>query len=240
MGNGIYKAVSATRAQLRRLDVLANNIANASTPGFKEDAVRFEEVMDQRAQGVQDFVQSVESVTRMTQGTLRATGNPLDVAISGEGFFVVETPDGEKLTRAGHLVIGAERVLHTDSGHKIMGEAGPIVVPPAPPGVTAPLSIDGQGEIKLGDLVVGTLRRVTVPDNNVRKLGNNLFSTEVEPRRLDSATGGQVMQGHIELSNVNPLGAMTKMIQVQRTFDSLQQAIKAYREVDQQSVRRMR
>lgn len=240
MANGIYSAVAGSVAQMRNLDVLAHNLAHVDTPGFKGESLRFEEALDAAQQGT-GFVDTPGTRLRLTQGALRKTDNTLDVAIAGDGFFVVDTPQGERLTRAGRFLIGSDGNLRTANGHMVLGAGGPIAIPVAGDASAAlPITIDRGGHISRGDQKLGQLRRVSAGPEQLQSAGGSLFAAAGGVEQLPEATSGEVLQGHIEEANVNPIVSMTQLIGVQRTFEALQQAVKTYREIDGQSIRRLR
>lgn len=237
MANGIYRAVSGSIAQMRNLEVVANNLAHVDTPGYKADALRFEEAL-QDAQGT-GFVDTPTSHIRLNQGALAETGNPLDVALNGPGFLVVDTPEGQRLTRAGQLIVGSDGNLKTASGHTLMGTSGPINIPPLSPENAGPLTIDPSGRVLQGSQELGALRVVDAPVDQLSKVGTDLFDVHSGVGGLPTGSA-RVLQGHLEGANVSPIQSMTQLIQVQRHFDALQKAVKAYRDIDGQSIRRMR
>jgi len=241
MANGIYRAVAGSVAQVRQLDVLANNLAHVDTPGFKADALRFEEMLNRAQQGT-GFVDTGETTIQMTQGSLRKTDNPLDVAVAGDGFLVVDTPKGSRLTRAGRMVVGADGILRTVAGHPVQGANGTIsMVPLGDERREGPLVIESNGRIMQGDVELGVLRRVAAGADELKKEGLDMFALKAgDVNNLPPAQTGEILQGHVEDANVNPVFAMTEIIQVQRTFEALQQMTKTYRDTDRQSVRRMR
>ena len=172
---------------------------------------------------------------------MRETGNPLDVAIRGPGFLVVETPQGPRLTRAGRLIIGPDGMLRTTAGYPVLGDGGPIVIPPPTEADgPAPLAIDARGTIQREEQVFGRLRIVAAEPAALRREGGELFAVDGDAASLPSAIGTEVLQGFLEDANVNPVTAMTQLITVQRSFDALQQAVRTYKEIDDRSIRRMR
>ena len=240
MGNGVYSAVSGSIAQMRNLDVLANNLAHVDTPGYKADRLRFEEVLDE-AKSSTSFVSTPETSIRLSQGGISKTDNPLDVAIAGEGFFVVDTPAGQRLTRSGRFILGQGGQLTTQAGHPVLGESGPIRIPPAGTEEgSAEITIRGDGMVLAGQNELGRIRRVTAPAGEVRKAGADVFAYAGDVGSLPKAQTGELLQGHLEEANVNPVVVMTEIIGVQRTFEALQQVIRTYRDVDGQSLRRLR
>ena len=237
MGHGIFRAVAGSLAQTRKMDVLANNVAHADTPGFKSDRIRFEEALH-KAERAENFVDTPESVPQLTQGSLRRTDNPLDVAIAGDGFFVVQQNGEQRLTRDGRFLVGPSGTLRTTTGLPVMGQSGQIQLPPpGVPGVNQ-VTIDPNGMVRAGDLLIDQIKTVSADAKDVRKVDQQLFSIE-DPNVLRPATG-QVLQGHVEEANVNPVQAMTEMVRVQRSFEALQQAVRTYREIDGASHRRLR
>lgn len=238
MGNGIYSAVAGSVAQMRNLEVLANNLAHVDTPGYKADRLRFEQALDDAK--ATNFVATPGTSVRMSQGAIERTGNPLDVAIAGDGFFVVDTPQGQMLTRSGRFIIGQDGTLRTTAGHQVQGDSGPIALPPAgADGGSGELTIGRDGSIRAGEEQIGTLKRVAADPKAARKVGADLFTIPGGVGSLPTATGGELIQGHLEGANVNPVVVMTEIIEVQRTFDALQQAVRTYRDVDGQSLRRI-
>ena len=135
MANGIYIAVSGAQAEMRHLDVIANNLANANTPGFKADRINFREVLAKSSvpdeQQDRRFVEVSGTHTDLNSGTLRLTGNPLDLAVLGDGFFKVGTPRGERITRGGSFIQAADGTVMTSSGNPLLGRDGqPVKIAP--------------------------------------------------------------------------------------------------------------
>ena len=240
MGNGIYSAVAGSTARMKELEVLSNNLAHANTTGLKADDVRFEEVMSKR-QSQARFVEAKETVPRLSQGSLRKTDNPMDVALMGKGFLVVDTPRGSRLTRAGRFVVAADNVLRTVSGHTVRGTNGkPIQIPPMSERADkGPIVIDEVGQLTSGSEILGQLLRVSTEGTKVDKEGEDLFRCEKPIDDLEPATDSRIMQGHLEQSNVNPVTLMTELVEVQRHFEALQQVVKTYRTIDGQVARRV-
>jgi len=240
MGNGIYSAVAGSTARMKELEVLSNNLAHTTTPGFKADDVRFEEVMSGKKRQAR-FVEARETVPRMSQGSLRKTDNPMDVALAGKGFLVVDTPRGARLTRAGRFVVGADSILRTASGHSVRGVNGqPIRIPPMNERTDhGPIVIDEIGQLTSGSDMLGQLLRVSTEGAQVNKEGQDLFRCEKPVEELESAADSRVMQGHLEQANVNPVTLMTELVEVQRHFEALQQVVKTYRQIDGQVARRI-
>ena len=237
MSNGVYRAVSGSLAQLRQLDVLSNNLAHVDTPGYKGDRVRFREALD-AAGGKTGYVDTPESATSLTAGPMTRTDNPLDLALNGDGFFVVETQAGERLTRAGRFLVGGDGTLRTVAGHAVQGMAGPIQIPIVPEG-DGSIDIRSDGQIFMNDRPLAKLKQVKATTNQIRKVDDQLFAVPDGVASLP-VSNAEVMKGHLEQSNVNPVLIMTQLVSVQRSFETLQEAVRTYREMDQMSQRRLR
>ena len=236
MANGIYVATSGTIARLQEMEVLAQNLAHANTPGFKRDQVTFESVAAE-ARGKhavdadKDFVQSRSPVTRLEEGPLTHTGNPLDVAISGDGFLRVQTTRGERLTRDGRLMLGRDGALRTLTGLPVLDDSGRrIQIPPD----TVP-DIDEAGGIRAGELRVGRLgvRQLDLAGPLDKDEAGLFVPPDAAAAR--GSRGFTVLQGHVEEANVQPVQAMLELIEVQRHFQALHQVIRTYSEMDQRA-----
>jgi flagellar basal-body rod protein FlgF len=253
MGNkGIYTALSGAVAQNQRLDTIANNIANVNTTGFKKDRQVFKEYLT-AAEKAPDVIQvpkipaSIESFydlqsadkgyvdasgtyTDHTQGNVRTTSNPFDLAIEGQGFFEVLTPRGVRYTRNGGFKISPQGQLVTRQGYPVLrqGQGEPATRTFALSDRNLTVSYNGnifQGEEQLGQLSVMTIADADA----LRKEGESLYS--VKPNynmQMVPSPDAQVHQGFLEASNVNIVDEMTKMIKTSRNFESLQKAIKAF------------
>jgi flagellar basal-body rod protein FlgG len=236
MANGIYVAASGAIAKLRQLDIVANNLANASTPGFKSDAVTFREVLGDTTlnANAQDrsFVQIDRSSAYMKTGAMRATGNALDLGIQGEGFLKVQTDKGVRLLRDGRLRMDTNGGLLTFTGDKVLGREGkPVIIP-----TTSTPVIDGQGQIWSSGENVGALTIVTVEDTTtLRKDRDGLYIAD--EAAIVPAEDYEMLQGFTEESNANAIEMMVELVEVQRNFEAMQKAISAYRDMDASVVR---
>jgi flagellar basal-body rod protein FlgF len=225
MADGIYAALSGGISNLEILDVLSNNLANADAIGFKEDRPLFAEVLRQRLPGVVDDSTQVAvrgMATDLRQGALVRTGNPLDLALVGDGFFAVETAQGVRYTRRGDFRLGDRGRLQTAGGAAVLGQGGPIHVPPGA------LAIDEQGNLSVDGRLVDRLRIVDFPASALGKEGEGLFVA----RERERASAAQVLSGHLERSNVSAVGAMTQMIAASRSFEIAMQAVQHHRQMD--------
>jgi len=230
MENALLIGLSRQTILERQLDVVANNIANVNTSGFKADRSLFEEYLmpgahednfvgsDRRV----SYVQDRGSFHDLAQGPVAETKNPLDLAISGNGFLVVQTAAGERYTRDGGLQVNNQGQLVTAAGDPVLGGSGPIVLQPTDHDVN--VSPDGTITVVEGtgrtDSVRGKLRLVSFADaQKLLKEGSNLYSAGEGAAQAD--TKSQVQQGYIEKSNVNAVAEMSRMIEVTRAYTQI-------------------
>ena len=224
MGNSLLVGLSRQVALGRELDVVANNIANINTTGYKADGSLFEEYLQSSARADQprsriSFVQDRGTWHDLSAGPLEHTGNPLNVAIDGSAFLVVQTARGERYTRNGALQINANGELVTSEGNQVLGEAGPIVFQPTDRQIS--ISTDGTISAREGtsktDSLRGQLRLVAFNSTQqMQKDGSSTFSTSGPPPTPTKAS--RVIQGALEKSNVRGVVEMTRMIEVTRSY----------------------
>jgi flagellar basal-body rod protein FlgF len=231
MENGSLVGLSRQIALQRELDVVANNIANLNTTGFKADNVVFQEYLMPGASANQfaaadrrvSFVQDRATWLDLSQGPVQQTGNPLDVAISGNAFLAIQTPRGERYTRNGALQINNAGELVTSEGHKVIGENGPIVLQANDRAIS--ISTDGTISVREGrnttDSLRGKLKLVTF--NQPQRLQKDGTSAYAAPAGVQAqpATQVRVVQGNIEKSNVRSVVEMTRMVEVTRTYTQI-------------------
>jgi len=231
MENTLLIGLSRQTVLERQLDVVANNIANVNTAGFKADTSLFEEYLmpgahednfvgrDRRV----SYVQDRGTFRDFTQGASEQTGNPLDMAVSGNGFLVVQTAGGERYTRDGGMQINSQGQLVTATGNPVLGNAGPIVFQPTDHDIN--VSPDGTITVVEGngrtDALRGKLRLVSFADaQKLLKEGSNLYSAG-EGGAAQADTKSQVQQGYIEKSNVSSVAEMSRMIEVTRAYTQI-------------------
>lgn len=257
---GIFTALSGALAQTQKIDTIANNIANVNTTGFKKDQQTFNEYLtalekDQDVMQVprvpasiesfydmngadKGFVNAAGTFTNFEQGSLKHTGGQLDVAIEGQGFFEISTPDGVRLTRAGNFSIDASGQLVNKDGHAVLmqlpegvdAESVPLEQRIVKFSGTKPGVINDLGEIMDGEQKVGQLSVVDVKNpESLHKIGNNnfIFKPNMTPQ-FETLKNPNLKQGFLETSNVNIIQEMTDMIMAQRIFEGTQKAISTY------------
>lgn len=200
--------------QERKLEMIANHLANVDTSGFKTDMVTFDQML-QSEMGI-DF----------SPGPLKSTGNALDVALGEDGFFKVQTPRGERYTRNGNFTLDAENILVTANGNPVMGEGGEITID------GSDVRINREGEIFVDGELVDKLAVVTFESmQKMTKDGDSLFAAPADSPEV-SLENPVVQQGAVEGSNVEAVVEMTRMIETMRTYEAIQKMIQAYDETD--------
>lgn len=222
MDAAMYKALSGAITQMRKLDVASQDLANVNTSGYKGQRLAFSEVL---AAGLPartrpgGFVAVSDQRTSFSQGQHQSTGNPFHVAADGEGYFVVETPRGERYTRSGGFTLSADGTIITSRGEPLLSESGPLQAT----GSKLEIGLDGIVRSENGE--IGKLRIVRfIDDRLVIKEGANLFRTA--PANVEDVTAPKVVQGHLEQSNVSPIDSMIAMITIQRQFEAYERAMK--------------
>ncbi len=201
------------------IDIVADNIANADTPGYKREELRFSEYLQKL--GTTEELSGPDRRRDFSDGPLTRTGNALDVAIRGEAFFSVETPEGVMYTRNGHFTIDQDGNLATSTGLKILGnDGGPIVFAPTDTDIT----IGSDGKILAQGAEIGTLDLVSFANTgSLERAGNSLFIARGE--QPEAAKDATIAQGMIEDSNVRPVVEITRMMKVMRGFSAAQKML---------------
>jgi flagellar basal-body rod protein FlgF len=228
MNGGLYTAFSGLRAQSEALDILANNLANANTTGFKEDKAFFT-LLDQSLNQPNKPDTMTTAISRSvsahkalnpTGGSLAHTSRDLDVAIEGSGFLVVSTPQGIRYTRNGNMHLNAQAVLTTSEGFPVLGDSGtPITLGPGN------VKINQDGEVLLDNSKADRLKIVTFDNiSALEKQGNSLFLSR-SGQASETASDATVKSGYLEESNVNPVTSMVQMVDIMRHFESIQKSV---------------
>ena len=210
-----YTTLTRQTGLMREMQVVANNIANAATTGYRQEGLIFGEYV-KRVDGGESLSMATADIrnTSLIQGALTKTAGTLDFAIEGEGFFLIETPSGERLTRAGNFALSAEGDLVTNDGFRVLDAGGaPVFIPPdaGEVGVSADGTVSADGR-PLSQL--GLVKPIDAIDL-IREDGV-MFRTEggVEP-----VPDGRILQGFLEGANVDPVGQIARMIEVQRAYE---------------------
>ncbi|WP_321404799.1 flagellar basal-body rod protein FlgF [Maridesulfovibrio sp.] len=250
MRSSIFSALFGAMSNEHRIDISANNLANVNTTGFKRDNCAFQDTFVRFAH---DYVADAkpylrdkdllpepkimarprlsEEVIDMAQGSFQKTGNQLDLAIRGDGFFKVQKDDGTYLTRNGVFTLSSEGVLVTEQGYPVMANGGEVTLPPR-----SRVSVDGEGVIFADGQEVGRLDFVQPSDvRDLKKNGENLFVNE----GTEVPAEGEVVQGYIEKSNVEVVNEMVAMIECQRSFEMYQKMISSTDQLDQKVIQQV-
>jgi flagellar basal-body rod protein FlgF len=219
MENTVLAVISQQMSARRQMDVIANNIANANTVAFKSERMIFSEYLQDIGNGQTiAFVNEAGVGRDFSDGPISSTSNPLDIAIRGDGYLIVETSDGVAYTRNGRLRIDADGALVTSNGHAVLSsDEYPILFVPG----DTQIVIDEDGRITAESGEIGTLALYTFADmSKVEKLGEGLFVTDEIPE--DAPEDTTIIQGALEGSNVVPVVEMTRMISILRSYESAQ------------------
>ena len=241
MSGSIYMAATGAMAYERRLQVLSNNLANVNTAGFKKDNGRFQAfslsettqnneltLLGNRSHAPAFWMQ-YSTYTDFSSGEMKKTGSPFDLAITGRGFFCVQTPDGVRYTRRGDFTVDKDEALVTQEGYPVLGQGGEIQIKMAKPSEDKrEFSVSEDGFVTVDGSQVDRLRIVDFTDSSgIEKAGHNFYRA-VNPRALEDMDEDlQITQGFLELSNVNVVKMMTEMIEVVRGYESYQKTIRA-------------
>lgn len=230
MNSGMYASLSGALVSVQRLDVLAHNLANVNTPGYKKDCMKFEAVMSS-AQAASPSGYAGEAPVLVAESTsidysagpVSTTGNTFDLALDGEGFFVVNTPNGKAYTRQGNFRLDSSGNLVTVDGYQVMGKGGAITVQ----GST--VSFSAEGKISVEGVETGALDIVTFDKPyRLKKIGQGLLEPDDPGTTARQATGTAVMQGRLEGSNVSAVEEMVQLIETSRFFEACQRVIQNY------------
>jgi len=235
MYKGIYTAITGSNLKMMELDHIANNLANISTNGYKRTSFssRLYPIMEGLSQAAPSKLPDARAMAWTSQyaidagqGMLQMTGNPLDTAINGDGFFVVDVKGVTNYTRNGSFTVDKEGFLVTNGGHKVIGASDkPIKIGKD---IKSAPEIARDGTVTVEGNIVGKLKTVKITD--VKYVSDSLFTgKEAGP------STPEIKQGSIERSNVNPVRELVAMITAEREFQSLQQTIRAFDQLSQRA-----
>ncbi len=216
MDNASYTALTRQSGLMQEMRALANNIANSSTTGFRAEGVMFSEHIKALGPGADSLSMATAAVrdTVMTQGSLSQTGGTFDLAIEGDGFFLIETPNGQRLTRAGAFGPNENGDLVTPDGYQVLDAGGaPVFVPQG----VGRIGISPDGTISAGGQPIGQIGLVIPTDpNQMFREGGVMFDAR---GGFEPAPDGRMLQGFLEDANVNPILQVSRMIEVQRAYE---------------------
>ncbi|MBT8358836.1 MAG: flagellar basal-body rod protein FlgF [Desulfobacterales bacterium] len=244
MSGAIYMSAAGAMAYEQRMQVISNNLANINTTGFKNETGHFQIIdsPDSIKEDLENKTISSEVVqpplwlqygtkTDFSAGALKHTGNPLDLALDGEGFFCIKTEQGTQYTRNGNFSLAQDGMLVTMDGLEVLGEGGSINID------GTAFAVDAKGNVSVDGNLVDTIKIVGFeqPDG-LKKTGNSLFAIVDNNTVEIKAENTGVSQGFIELSNVNAISMITEMVEVLRGYESYQKAIKTADEANAKAI----
>lgn len=225
MDSGYYAACAGLAAQTQALELVANNLANLGTAGYRGQQATFRSLIagggtvawNPLNAAVNDFGVLGGSRIDRSSGNLVPTGNPLDLAVAGTGFFEVKTDAGTVYTRNGGFHLTPTGQLVTGQGDAVLGEQGPIILP------NGAVAVSGDGTVSVDGTVVATLRLAEFsPDTSLSAMGNSLYSAPVGSALPPASSS--IRQGMIEDSNVSPVEGVVQLISIQRNAEMMQRA----------------
>lgn len=225
MIKGMYSSASGMIPRVQKQEMIANNVANAGTVGFKKDTMFFSELSKAKRKLMakqSDWQQPLVDRTFVdyTPGAFDHTDNPLDLAIDGDGFFRLQGPDGSTLlTRSGTFLVNGDGFLSYPGGYQVMGESGPIQVG------NGTVTVNQSGQIEVGGSIVARIIPVTVANvDKLQKVGSSLFAVPAGVQTT-STTDSTIRQGYLETSNVDVVREMVDMIIAYRTYEANAKAL---------------
>ncbi len=224
MIDGIELAALGLDAYSNVQDVIAKNLANANTVGYKKDIISFKQVLTQTDDIETSNVQTDLGIDH-SKGNLSFTGNSLDMAVDGEGFFTLETDNGVRYTRNGQFQLSNSGEIETATGAKLLGQGGPIKIPPG----GSEILIDSKGNIKVDGKNIGKLMITNFHDlNALSSIGDSAFIAPMEAINENSDIEMKVAQGYLESSNVDIVIEMVDMIANMRSYEASNNIIKSF------------
>ena len=218
MQDSLYVALSSQIALERRLDTIADNVANASTIGFRATGVKFEDVVSGTGPRSVSFASSGNTYLSGAHGALTETGNPFDFAVQGDAWFAIDTPAGTVMTRDGRFSMNENGELMSIEGYPVLDSGGaPIQLDPR----NGPPKAGADGSLRQNDQLVGAIGLYNFdPGENFVRYGNSGIIPARTPEPVTDRSDIGIAQGFVEESNVNPVLEMTRLIQVQRAFEN--------------------
>lgn len=232
MGNNISMIAHECIRHINRLDSVTNNMANVDTPGFKAEELYFLRGGSEGVSGESRLRQIM--VTNYSPGVIQKTDNVLDLAIQGEGFFVVQTKNGLAYTRDGRFTLNEKRQLVTQEGNYVLGRSGKIVI------TADNVQISENGVINIDGNEVDTLKVVDFRNlSHLRKIGKGLYQDSAGSAEPSIIKNPEIQSGYLELSNVQAIREMVEMINIQRSFESYQKVMQTIQDQDKLSINRV-
>ncbi len=241
MFTGLYTSAAGMLAQMKNLEVISNNLANINSTGYKKDQSIFRTFYDDAINATassngtltnKDFNSMVvieRTVSDFSEGLIKKTGNPLDLTITGDGFFELQGANGETyFTRAGNFQMNETGEIVNATGLNLMGDIAAITIEAGASSLESKgITFSEEGVLSVGDAELDRLSIFRFVDNSrLKKIGNNLYVNESAGNVSDEPFEGKIVQHHLEMSNVNPVQELTRMIVAQRAFEAYQRVMR--------------
>jgi len=236
MDRGIYPLVAAAVGQERHLDILTGNLANIQTTGYRREKALFKTLLAKSVAGSAGpktgtdklFPQLTRTFTDWKEGVVGPTGNPLDMALNGEGFFELQAPNGKRheYTRNGSFTLNENRELTTRDGALVMGQNGPLQIP------VGKMTVNDKGEILVNDAAVGAVKVVKFQDlASAVRIGDRFLTSKDVVPAPDTRVVGEALEG----SNVNPVEEFARLIEITRHYESILKVVQAMDDQERQA-----
>ncbi len=240
--SALFTGAAGAVLQELHLQITANNLANINTPGFLADRPAFRvpepentgmaSASDQESNAPPPLPSGMlpfeETYIDFSRGALETTDNPLDIAINGQGFFVIETPDGLRYTRQGNFTLNSEQVLVTQDGFPVLGESGPLILE------AGWISVGADGTFMAGEFEIGRLRIENFESGQLVK-DNGTRLVPADPSVTGTPVSPNIVQGVLERSNTSAIEGMTEMIASHRLMEAYQKVIRAADDMDKKA-----
>ncbi len=230
---GLIEATESMIAQTKRLNQITNNLANVDTTGYKREDLTFWEMMYKADNQPERVGKAIHDVTNLSEGSFQQTNNPLDLAIHGNGYFKVQTPEGDRLTKAGQFLVNDQQQLVTQQGYPVLVGGASLTID------GNDIAIAKDGSVSVDNKFLGMLEIVTAANtDDLQKTGQNLFEI-INGGAEEPATEITVHQGYLEKSNVSTIAEMTAMIDLQRAYQTQQKIISSIDDMDSKAISRV-
>ncbi|MCB2183522.1 MAG: flagellar basal-body rod protein FlgF [Desulfobulbaceae bacterium] len=228
---GLIEGTETMLAQSQRLNQISNNLANVDTPGYKKEDITFWEMLYKTNEDRQRVGKALKILTNQQEGSVKSTGNQFDFAISGDGFFKLQTPLGVRYSRAGNFNVNNEGQLVNPDGYLVLGDGGPIVIEGqnVAVGRDGTINVDGN---EAGALDIATFNDLT----GIEKEGTNLFRLKEGAAPEIPAADFTIRQGFLEASNVTLVTEMTTMLDLHRAYETQQKIIRTFDDIDGRAI----
>jgi flagellar basal-body rod protein FlgF len=235
MQTGVYVSLSAQMALQKRMETIAHNVANASTAGFRAEEVRFEQILSEAGAEPIAFASTGDTYISRRAGPLMRTGGAFDVAVKGEGWFAISTPQGQAYTRDGRMMMTPAGDLRTINGYAVLDVGGAAIQ--LDPSGGAP-TIAADGAITQNGRRTGVIGLFSIdPRAQLRRFENSGVFPSIQPEPVLEFSSNGVAQGYVEGANINPVSEISKLILISRTFDAVATALGAAENTQQEGIR---